>query len=82
VTPLPTGLTLYTITLNGVPSRAWRAAFLKPPAHLVTRRYVPELARVGLDGATVLFRTGPPQARFWLKRIDRWIAYANSVVEE
>jgi hypothetical protein len=82
LTPLPTGLTLYTVALSAVPSRAWRAAFLRPPARLVTPRYVPELARVGLDGPTVLFRTGPQQARFWLKRIDRWIAYANSVVAE
>ena len=31
---------------------------------------------------TTIHHTTPARARFWLKRIDRWITYANSVVEE
>ena len=37
---------------------------------------------MGLSRATVHFRTAPHRVRFWLRRIDRWIAYANSVVDE
>ena len=32
--------------------------------------------------ATVIFRTSPPQLHQWLRWIDCWIAYANSVVAE
>jgi hypothetical protein len=28
------------------------------------------------------FRVAPPHLHAWLRRIDRWIAYANSIVEE
>jgi hypothetical protein len=35
-----------------------------------------------LTGARIVFRTSPPQLHQWLRRIDRWIAYANSVTEE
>jgi hypothetical protein len=37
---------------------------------------------VSLDGAAVIVRTTPAQLPAWLRRIDRWIAYANSVVAE
>jgi hypothetical protein len=74
--------TLYEITLSGVPSPAWRAAFLQPPARLTTARTTPELGRLGVHGARVTFRTIPARLHAWLRRIDRWIAYANSVVEE
>jgi len=30
----------------------------------------------------VHFRTAPRHLGDWLRRIDRWIAYANSVVDE
>jgi hypothetical protein len=30
----------------------------------------------------VTFRTIPAKLHTWLRRVDRWIAYANSVVEE
>ena len=33
-------------------------------------------------GSRGLFRTTPTQLYAWLRRIDRWVAYANSVVEE
>ncbi len=56
--------------------------FLRPPARLTTARYTPELGRLEMHGATVLFRTTSPRARFWLRRIDRWVQYANSVIEE
>ncbi|MGH7753938.1 MAG: hypothetical protein ACREN5_14105 [Gemmatimonadales bacterium] len=85
--PYPIALTtpsqaLYEVALSAVPSRVWRAAFLRPPPGLTTPRFTPELGRLGLDGARVSFRTTPPQLHQWLRRIDRWIAYANSVVEE
>ena len=75
-------LALYEVALSAVPSRVWRAAFLRPPPGLTTTRFTPELGRLGLDGARVTFRTSPPHLHQWLRRIDRWIAYANSVVEE
>ena len=37
---------------------------------------------VSLDGASVIVKTIGADLRTWLRRIDRWIAYANSVVEE
>jgi hypothetical protein len=80
VTPLPQGLALHAAPLSAMPSPCWRAAFLRPPTALVSERYTPELGRVNLDGFTVLFRSSPRQRQFWLRRIDRWIAYANSVV--
>jgi hypothetical protein len=42
----------------------------------------PEVGRVALHGTTVHFRTAPRNLGAWLRRIDRWIAYANSIVEE
>jgi hypothetical protein len=80
--PLAGARTLYEIELGVVPSRAWRAAFLRPPPALVTVRFTPELGRMDLTGARIVFRTSPPQLHQWLRRIDRWIAYANSVTEE
>ena len=75
-------LTLYEVELSAAPSPAWRAAFLRPPARLTTARYTPELVRLGLDGPRVTFRTIPAKLHVCLRRIDRWIAYANSVVKE
>jgi hypothetical protein len=75
-------LTLYEVTLTAVPSPAWRAAFLQPPARLIRATATQELARLGLDGARLHFRTTPPRLHYWLRWIDRWIDYANSVVEE
>jgi hypothetical protein len=75
-------LALYEIVLSAVPSRVWRAAFLRPPPGLTTTRHTPELGCLGLDGARVTFRTSPPHLHQWLRRIDRWIDYANSVVKE
>ena len=85
--PHPIALTakaqaLYEVALSALPSRAWRAAFLRPPPALTPARYTPELGRLGLEGARVSFRTSPPHLHRWLRRIDRWIEYANSVVEE
>ena len=82
VTPTARNQVLYSVELNVVPSPPWRAAFLRPPARLVSAQYTPELGRVGRSRATVHFRTAPHRARFWLRRIDRWIAYANSLVEK
>jgi hypothetical protein len=74
--------TLYEITLSAVPSVAWRAAFLRPPSTLTTARFTPESCGLGGDGTGVTFRATPLQLHQWVRRIDRWIAYANSVVEE
>jgi hypothetical protein len=74
--------TLYEVELSATPWRAWRATFLRPPARLTTVRNTPQLGRVGLVAATVHFRMGPARLHAWLRRIDRWIAYANSVIEE
>ena len=73
---------LYEVALSAIPSRAWRAAFLRPPSALRSTRFTPELGRLGLDGVQATFRTSPPHLHQWLRRIDRWIAYANSVVDE
>ena len=75
-------LALYEVALSAVPSRIGRAVFLRPPPGLTTTRFTPEFGRLGLDGARVTFRTSPPHLHQWLRRIDRWVAYANSVVEE
>jgi hypothetical protein len=73
--------TLYSVALSAAPSAAWRAAFLRPPPALTTVRYTPELGRLGFDGPRVSFRTTPPRLHEWLRRIDRWVEYANSVVQ-
>ena len=75
-------LTLYEVALNQRPSAAWRAAFLRPPPALTTITRTPELGRLELHGPRLTFRTIPAQLHAWLRRIDRWAAYANSVVEE
>jgi hypothetical protein len=74
--------TLYVVELSARPSPAWRAAFLRPPARLTTARMTPELGRLELTRHRVTFRTIPARLHAWLRRIDQWIAYANSVVEE
>jgi hypothetical protein len=74
--------TLYWIALSAGPSPAWRAAFLRPPLALRNALYTREVGRLMVPGARVIFRTGPPRLRQWLRRIDRWIVYANSVVAE
>jgi len=75
-------LTFYEIELSEAPSREWRAAFLRPPPRLMTPQSTPELGRLELDGPRITFRTIPARLHAWLRRIDRWIAYANSVLEE
>jgi hypothetical protein len=74
--------TLYEVGLTAAPSPAWRAAFLRPPLALTTEIATPERGRVDLVGDRVLFRTAPAKLHLWLRWIDRWIAYANSVVNE
>jgi hypothetical protein len=73
--------TLYEVGLTAPPSRAWRAAFLRPPRTLTTETATPELGRVDLVGDCILFRTVPAKIHAWLRRIDRWINYANRVVK-
>jgi hypothetical protein len=76
------GDALYEMQLTTAPSPVWRAAFLRPPPRLTGPRSTPDAGRVYLHGSTVYFRTAPRRLDAWLRRIDRWIAYANSVVEE
>ena len=82
VTRARRGQTFYWVELSAAPSLAWRAAFLRPPPVLRTAMYTPDVGRLGVPGARLIFKTSPPRLRHWLRRIDRWIAYANSVVEE
>jgi hypothetical protein len=42
----------------------------------------PELGRLELYRATVHVRAAPHRLGFWLRWIDHWIPYANSIVEE
>jgi hypothetical protein len=74
--------TLYEVELTRSPSREWRAAFIRPPAALVTPNRTPEAGRVTVRGTTLQFRAAPRDLNGWLRRLDRWIAYANSIVEE
>jgi hypothetical protein len=74
--------TLYEVELWASPSRHWRAAFLHPSPNLVRKGSTPDAGRLYLHGATLYFRTAPRYLDGWLRRIDRWIAYANSIVEE
>ena len=79
---LPGGRTLYVVELSELPSAVWHDAFLHPPPMLARRRYTPELGSLELAGARVSFRTTPEHLHMWLRRIDRWVAYANSIVQE
>jgi hypothetical protein len=72
-------LVVYELELSAVPSPAWRAAFLRPPAELQTDRFTPATGRVGVHGARVVFRTELDSLSLWLHRRDRWIDYANRV---
>ena len=72
----------YEVELTAAPSPVWRGAFLRPPPRVTTTQYTPTIGRVGLTGATVHFRADSLRLPSWLRRIDRWIAYANSVVAE
>jgi hypothetical protein len=74
--------TLYEFDLTAAPSRAWRAVFLRPPPALTTADYTSDIGRVAIHGSTVHFRAAPQHHGDWLRRIDQWIAYANSIVEE
>ena len=74
--------TLYEFDLTATPSREWRAAFLRPPPAMTTADHTPENGRVAVHGSTVHFRAAPQHRGDSLRRIDQWIAYANSVVEE
>jgi hypothetical protein len=73
--------TLYEFDLSTAPSPAWRAVFLRPPPALTTADHTPDIGRVAIHGRTVHFRAPPQHRGDWLRRIDQWIAYANSVVE-
>ena len=59
----------------------WRAAFLRPPPALISAERTPEVGRVAIPGTPLHFRTAPRYLGGWLRRIDKWIAYANSVVQ-
>jgi hypothetical protein len=74
--------TLYEVDLTAPPSREWRAAFLRPPPSPITGDRTPEVGRAAIHGGTLHFRTMPRHLGGWLRRIDRWNAYANSIVDE
>jgi hypothetical protein len=72
-------VTLYEVELSAAPSPAWQDALLHPPAALMTAQHTPTLGRLEINGPRVTFRTIPVRLHGWLRQIDRWIAYANSV---
>ena len=74
--------TLYESDLTAAPSPAWRAAFLRPPLALTTADHTPDIGRVAIHGRTVHFRAALRHRGDWLRRIDQWIGYVNSIVEE
>jgi len=73
--------TVYEVDLTATPSSAWRVAFYHP-AHWEGPYARPQVRRFYIHGATVFFRTAPRHLGRWLRRIDQWIRYANSVVEK
>jgi hypothetical protein len=73
---------LYEVDLTAAPSPEWRAAFRRPPARLTSARYTPDVGRVTIREAAIHFRSAPEHLHLWHRRIDRWIAYANSIAEE
>jgi hypothetical protein len=74
--------TLYEFDLSAAPARAWRAVFLRPPPALTTADYTPDIGRVAIQRGARCISAAPQHRGDWLRRIDQWIAYANSVVEE
>ena len=73
--------TLYEFDLTAVPSPAWRAVFLRPQPALTIADHTPDIGRVCDSRAHGAFPRPAPVPGDWLRRIDQWIAYANSVVE-
>ena len=68
---------LFEVLLTAIPSPAWRACFVRPPARLTSTRYAPDVGRVtGPQNAGTSGRSRP-EVDAWLRRIDRWIAYAT-----
>ena len=80
ITSLQGRQAVYQVALSAVPSRAWRAAFGRPPARLGHSPFTPD--GIELQGSAVIFRAAPSKVQDWLRWNDRWIAYANSVVDE
>jgi hypothetical protein len=74
--------TLDEVELWAGPSLQSRAAFLRPAPSLITADRTPEVGRVAVHGVTLHFRAAPRHLPAWLRRVDRWIDYANSIVEE
>jgi hypothetical protein len=72
---------LYEVDLTVAPSPVWRAAFRRPPPAMVTPSRTPDVGRLSIRGASVQFRGETRHLGGWLRGIDKWIAYANSVVE-
>jgi hypothetical protein len=73
--------TLYEFDLTAAPSPAWRAVFFRPPPAARPPTYPRHWPRCDSRAHGAF----PRCARHFggsLRRIDRWIAYANSVVED
>jgi hypothetical protein len=45
-------------------------------------RSTPDTSRLYLHGATLYFRANPRRLGEWLRRIDEWIADADSIVDD
>jgi hypothetical protein len=73
---------LYEVELLTAPSPQWRAAFLRLPLRLTGIQAAPDIWRLSVQGTLVHFRVAPARLDECLRRIDSWIAYANSIVAE
>jgi hypothetical protein len=76
------GDALSEIELTAGPSPVWRTDFLRLPIRLTSRRYTLDTGRLTIRGATFPFRTDPERHLGRLRRIDRWIQYVHSIVDE
>jgi hypothetical protein len=65
----------YRIPLTGLSNASWRTAFKQPPASLVTSSFHPD--RVTVRGRYLLLDTSEGRLDAWVKRIQKWIDWAN-----
>jgi hypothetical protein len=74
--------TLYEFDLTAAPSPGVACRLSSATSRLTTADYTPDIGRVAIHGRTMHFRAAPRHRGDWLRRIDEWISYAHSVVEE
>ena len=74
--------TLYEVGLWTTPFRHGAPPSCGRSPSLISGDRTPEAGRVAIHGATLHFGAAPPPLTEWLRQVDRWIGYANSVVAE